>query len=320
LVSPTETTVRRALVTGVRGFTGAYVRDELLAAGYDVVGTLIEAPVPGERNLDVTSIEECRQVLGELRPTHIVHLAASAFVADDDALDMYRVNVIGTLNLLQACADIGHRPDKIVIASSANVYGNAAGVVDENVAPSPVNHYAASKLAMEHLVRTWFDRLPIVMTRPFNYTGRGQSDRFLVPKIVSCFVQRQPFVELGNLEVARDFSDVRTVAHIYRALLEGPAVGEVVNLCSERPYTLHQVVEMVRQASGRDLEIRVNPSFVRANEVNVLVGSAAKLRRLVPDAAPIPFADTIKWMVQRGETLEEPIGCSAKESFPPASL
>ncbi|WP_126877730.1 NAD-dependent epimerase/dehydratase family protein [Paraburkholderia kururiensis] len=297
---PSEQTGRRVLITGARGFTGAYVRDELQRAGYEVVGAVghTHTAEANEHVLDITSLEACRRVIGEVRPTHIVHLAAISFVAHDDALDMYRVNVLGTLNLLQACVDVGVQPQKILVASSANVYGNAAGVVDENVMPAPVNHYAASKLAMEHLVRTWFDRLPIVMTRPFNYTGRGQESRFLVPKIVSHFVQRKPFIELGNLDVARDFSDVRVVAATYRALLESEAAcGQTVNVCSEHARTLHEVIDMVREASGHDLEVRVNPAFVRANEVKVLVGSAARLRSLVPDVKPIDFAETIKWMV-----------------------
>lgn len=298
MASHSEPVTRRALVTGVHGFTGAYVRDELLGAGYEVTGTLVGAAGAHERTLDITSLDECRRVIEELRPTHIVHLAAISFVAHDDTLEMYRVNVLGTLNLLQACADVGHRPDKILIASSANVYGNAAGVVDENVVPAPVNHYAASKVAMEHLVRTWFDRLPIVMTRPFNYTGRGQSERFLVPKIVSHFVQKKPVIELGNLDVARDFSDVRTVAHTYRCLLETDVTDEVVNVCSGRPYTLQEVLDMVRSSTGHNLEVRVNPDFVRPNEVKMLVGSANKLRRLVPDLVPIDFPRTIEWMIR----------------------
>ncbi len=293
--------VGRVLLTGARGFTGVYVRDELERAGYEVIGTLARGEDVGEHEhlLDISSVHDCRRVIGEIRPTHIVHLAAISFVAHDDALAMYNVNVLGTLNLLQACVDVGCHPGKILIASSANVYGNAAGVVDESVAPAPVNHYAASKLAMEHLVRTWFDRLPIVVTRPFNYTGRGQEARFLVPKIVSHFVQRRPVIELGNLDVARDFSDVRMVASIYRSLLSGKAAGEIVNVCSERAYTLHQVVDMVREASHHNLEIKVNRAFVRDNEVKMLIGSAAKLRQLVPDVEPIDFADTIRWMVER---------------------
>ncbi|WP_436017830.1 NAD-dependent epimerase/dehydratase family protein [Trinickia sp. LjRoot230] len=291
---------RRVLITGVRGFTGTYVSHELRRAGYEIVGTVARNENVGEDEhfLDISSLHECRRVIGEVRPTHIVHMAAISFVAHDDPLDMYRVNVVGTLNLLRACVDVGCQPEKILVASSANVYGNAEGVVDETVPPAPVNHYAASKLAMEHLVRTWFDRLPIVVTRPFNYTGRGQESRFLVPKIVSHFVQRKPFIELGNLDVARDFSDVRMVARIYRSLLEGSAASEVVNVCSERAYTLHRVIDMVREESRHDLDVRVNRAFVRDNEVKMLIGSAAKLRQLVPDVEPIDFADTIRWMVQ----------------------
>jgi GDP-6-deoxy-D-talose 4-dehydrogenase len=297
LGSRSDAAARHALITGVHGFTGAYVRDALHEAGYAVTGALVGDAGENERTLDITSLDQCREAIDETRPSHIVHLAAISFVAHDDAVEMYRVNVMGTLNLLQACADVGHSPQKVLIASSANVYGNAAGVIDESVPPAPVNHYAASKVAMEHLVRTWFDRLPIVMVRPFNYTGRGQSERFLVPKIVSHFVNKKPYIELGNLDVERDFSDVRRVAHIYRALLENDVAGETVNVCSERPYTLQDVVRMARDASGHDLEVRVNPAFVRQNEVKKLVGSAVKLQSLVPDAPVIDFESTIQWMV-----------------------
>ncbi|WP_233446458.1 GDP-mannose 4,6-dehydratase [Paraburkholderia terrae] len=290
--------MRRVLITGAHGFTGAYVREELVSAGYQVTGTCIGGlPREGEVRLDITSMDDCRHVIETVRPDFIVHLAAISFVAHEVPLDMYQVNVLGTLNLLQACADVGHRPDKILIVSSANVYGNAGGVIDESITPAPVNHYAASKLAMENLVRTWFDRLPIVMVRPFNYTGRGQAARFLIPKIVWHFVNRRPVIELGNLDVARDFSDVRTVAKLYRSLLESDAQSEVVNICSGKPYTLEEVIDMVREASGHNLDVQVNPAFVRENEVKTLVGSPDKLRQLAPGIESIDLRDTIKWMV-----------------------
>ncbi|BCZ78704.1 GDP-mannose 4,6-dehydratase [Paraburkholderia terrae] len=290
--------MRRVLITGAHGFTGGYIRDDLVSAGYQVTGTCVGGlPREGELRLDITSLEDCRHVIETVRPDFIVHLAAISFVAHEVPLDMYRVNVLGTLNLLQACADVGHRPDKILIVSSANVYGNAGGVIDESIAPEPVNHYGASKSAMENLVKTWFDRLPIIVVRPFNYTGRGQAARFLIPKIVWHFVNRRPVIELGNLDVARDFSDVRTVAKLYRELLESDVGSEVVNICSGKPYTLEQVLETVSEASGHKLEVRVNPAFVRENEVKVLVGSTEKLRRLAPEVQPFDFSETIKWMV-----------------------
>ncbi|EIM96486.1 NAD-dependent epimerase/dehydratase [Paraburkholderia hospita] len=296
---PSQPVVHRVLITGASGFTGAYLREELADAGYEVIGTTAGASQANERTLDITSLPDCRRLIGELKPEFIVHLAAISFVAHDDLLEMYNVNVIGTTNLLRACIDVGHEPRKILIASSANVYGNTEGVVDEDTPAAPVNHYAASKLAMEHLVRTWFDRLPIVVTRPFNYTGRGQSERFLVPKIVSHVVQRRSFIELGNLDVARDFSDVRTVVRAYRALLEAPVSGETFNVCSGNPRSLLDILDLVRHSSGHDLQVRVNPAFVRHDEVKMLAGSSDRLRRIVPDVNDIDFCDTIDWMLAR---------------------
>jgi GDP-6-deoxy-D-talose 4-dehydrogenase len=294
----------RTLVTGLKGFTGAYLAEELGAAGHAVTsgsrGEASEgsvAPAKGS-DFDITSLDECRRVIDELRPDYLVHLAAISFVGHSNDLDFYRVNVLGTLNLLQACEDVGHRPRKILIASSANVYGNVqSDAIDETFPLAPVNHYAASKMAMEAMVRTWFERLPIVMTRPFNYTGRGQSERFLVPKIVSHFVRREPVISLGNIDVARDFSDVRYVAQVYRALLESDVVGETVNVCSGQPYTLASILERCSELTGHQLKVEVNPAFVRKTDVKTLAGSPAKLRALVPAAKPVAFDDTLRWML-----------------------
>jgi nucleoside-diphosphate-sugar epimerase len=288
------------LLTGANGFTGVYMRAELEAGGYDVVGAVVGAPAgQHEVALDITSPDNCRSVMEAVRPDYLVHLAAISFVQHADAEAFYRVNVIGTLNLLQALADAGVSPQKVLIASSANVYGNAtAGVIDESQPPQPVNHYAVSKLAMEHMVRTWCDRLPIVITRPFNYTGVGQERHFLVPKVVSHFVQRAPIIELGNLDVERDFSDVRMVAHAYRGLLEQDCAGQVVNVCSGRPYSLRDILKMMEEICGYQIDVRINPAFVRQSEVKTLVGSADRLRTLLGGFEVIPLEQTLRWMAQ----------------------
>jgi nucleoside-diphosphate-sugar epimerase len=233
-----------------------------------------------------------------VRPDYIVHLAAISFVGHNDPLDFYRVNVIGTLNLLEACAAVGHTPRKLLIASSANVYGNVSSdAIDESFPVTPVNHYAASKAAMETMVRTWFDRLPILIVRPFNYTGRGQASNFLVPKIVGHFARREASIELGNIDVARDFSDVRYVASAYEALLDSEAAAETVNVCTGTPYTLRDILSKASDLTGHELEVHVNPAFVRQTDVKMLAGSPAKLRSLVPAVEAIPFIDTLRWML-----------------------
>jgi nucleoside-diphosphate-sugar epimerase len=295
------------LITGAHGFTGAHVRAELEAAGYRVVGTRFGVAADDHLNdeisLDITSSTDCRRVMEHVRPDYVVHLAAISFVQHESAEAFYQVNVIGTMNLLQALADTKLTPRGVLIASSANVYGNAGGFLNETRAPQPVNHYSASKAAMEYLVNTWCDRLPIVVTRPFNYTGVGQDLRFLVPKIVSHFVAKKPVIELGNLDIERDFSDVRTVAHIYRRLLESPCAGEVINVCSGRAYSLRSIISTMQQIAGYEIDVRVNPAFVRATDVRTLVGVPDKLRALVGEYETISFEHTLRWMYDAGVTL-----------------
>lgn len=305
MVSPSENAVAGrgcVLLTGANGFTGKYVRAELEAAGYTVIGAIVGAARgPHEVTLDITSLDNCQRVMEKVRPDYLVHLAAISFVQHADADAFYRVNVIGTINLLQAMADAKLTPRRVLIASSANVYGNAtAGVITESQPPQPVNHYAVSKLAMEFMVKTWCDRLPIVLTRPFNYTGVGQEPHFLVPKIVSHFVQRATVIELGNLDVERDFSDVRMVARAYRRLLEKDCAGETVNVCSGHPYSLRYIIEAMQKLAGYEIEVRVNPAFVRQSEVKTLVGSPDKLRAIVGQLGEIPLDDTLRWMHDAG--------------------
>ena len=291
----------RTLVTGASGFTGRYLVENLAGRGHTVIETFAghDEPETATRlRLDITSPENCRHVMESVRPDYIVHLAAISFVGHDDPVDFYRVNVIGTLNLLEACAATGHTPRKVLIASSANVYGNVTSdAIDESFPLTPVNHYAASKAAMETMVHTWFERLPILIARPFNYTGRGQASNFLVPKIVEHFARREPSIELGNLDVARDFSDVRYVARAYEALLTSDAAGETVNVCTGTPYTLREILSAASDMTGHKLQVHVNPAFVRQTDVKVLAGSPAKLRSLVPEVQAIPFMDTLRWML-----------------------
>jgi len=283
----------RVLVTGCTGFTGRYVADALAHAGYAVIDAEHAGP-----QFDLTQPASVRAVVNEARPDYVIHLAALSFVGLNDASGFYAVNAVGTTNLLEALAASKVNPRRVVIASSANVYGNATvEPIAETTPPAPVNHYAASKLAMEMMVRTYGDRLPIVMTRPFNYTGVGQSVNFLVPKLVAHFAQRRAFVELGNLDVVRDFSDVRAVAQAYLRLLAADVPEGVTNLCSGVGRSLRWVLEQLAELSGHSLEIRVNPEFVRASEVHRLVGSSIRMEGALGALPHRDFRETMAWML-----------------------
>jgi nucleoside-diphosphate-sugar epimerase len=213
---------------------------------------------------------------------------------------MYRGNVVGTRNLLDALASASTPPDAVLLASSANVYGNArAGTLDETVPPAPANDYGVTKAAAELIAAIYSKRLPLIVVRPFNYTGRGQSEQFLIPKIVSHARRRMEEIELGNLDVARDFSDVRGVVDAYARLLEAPqAIGGTFNICSGRATSLSEVIELVSRISGHELTARVNPSFVRADEVKTLCGSAAKVEGVIGPLAMLPLEETLRWMIE----------------------
>lgn len=294
----------RALLTGWHGFTGRYVAAELTAAGYEVIGLAHDSDPPAEAVLRANLLDRAavRSAVDEARADVVVHLAAISFVAHGDADEIYRVNVVGTRNLLEALADAGTRPRSVVLASSANVYGNAAvDPIDESAPAAPANDYAVSKLAMEYMARLWMDRLPITLVRPFNYTGVGQSVSFLIPKIVAHFRRGAKVIELGNVDVARDFSDVRDVARVYAAIVAKAPGGETINICSGVAQTLEQVLAMMAEIAGYPIDVRVNPAFVRTNEVKRLAGSNARLRASTGIAPSIPLKETLRWMYSAPE-------------------
>jgi GDP-6-deoxy-D-talose 4-dehydrogenase len=293
--------VRRpcALLTGRSGFTGRYVARELEAAGYEVVG-LSDHRDPADKgsiNVNLLDREAVHAAVSALQPDVVLHLAAISFVAHGDADEIYRVNVVGTRNLLDALASTSKLPQLVVLASSANVYGNADVEPITECAPmAPENDYAVSKCAMEYMARLWMDKLPIVITRPFNYTGVGQSEKFLIPKIVAHFRRGERVIELGNTQVVRDFGDVRDVSRAYLAILESRPVGKTFNICTGVGHSMDDVLAMMTDIAGYQIEKRINPAFVRANEVRRLIGSGALLENAIRLGSRIPLRDTLTWM------------------------
>jgi len=279
----------KILLTGAGGFTGRHFRIMAEAAGHRVIVL--------QSNLTKKSF--LLDELAGLEFDTVVHLAAISFVGHASESDFYAVNVVGTTNLLSALTELSIKPEKVLLASSANVYGNCdVDPIDELQLPAPVNHYAMSKLAMEHMALTYMHRLPIVITRPFNYTGPGQAPHFLIPKLISHFVRKAEHIELGNLHVEREFNDVRMVCEAYLALLNHGVPGQIYNVCTGKVYSLRKIIETLELITEHRIIIDVNPSFVRDNEVNRLRGSADKLHACVGDLPSYGLEDTLYWMLQ----------------------
>jgi len=289
--------MRTALVTGAAGFTGRYVVEALALRGYRVFGAgLGPSSVEDWIVCDLTDKSEVTEMVRRVVPNVVVHLAALTFIPEGNPKDFYNVNVFGALNLLEALAASAKPPSKVLVASSANVYGNTPGELREDMCPAPVNHYAASKLAMECMVKTWFDRLPIVITRPFNYTGPGQDERFIIPKIVGHFKRHEETLRLGDISVERDFSDVEDVAEAYVLLLLSGIQSEVVNVCRGETLSVGNILEEMGEIAGYKIEVESDPSLFRPNDIKRLAGNNQKLRAVTGFAPNIPIRETLRKM------------------------
>jgi nucleoside-diphosphate-sugar epimerase len=278
----------RLLLTGADGFTGRHIEFAAVAYGYAVL------PLKA----DLTNFELLEKEIRASNPTHVVHLAAISDVNDSHQEKYYQVNLFGTLNLLKALEGLEKIPEKVILASSANVYGaNSGQLIKERQEPKPVNQYAMSKLAMEYMSILHAERLPILLTRPFNYTGVGHDNRFVVPKIVEHFLRSASRIELGNLEVEREYNDVRNVAQIYLELLKKGHKGNIYNIASGRTYSLKVVIDLLRNITGQSINVSVNPAFVRKNDIPVLSGDPEKLERCIGRVNWYKLRDTLVWML-----------------------
>lgn len=299
-------TGKRVLITGLNGFTGRYVGMEMSNNGYEVFGINSTQSDKGKHFykvnlLDTHALKIC---IAQIKPHAVIHLAGISSIVHRDPNLFYEVNLIGTLNLLKTLHE--HAPDikSIVLASSANVYGNPNqcpdGKLSENIPAQPMNDYAVSKLGMEYMAGLWMEKLPITIVRPFNYTGVGQSDKFLIPKIVNHFKKKAKSIELGNIDVWREFNDVRVVAQTYRRLSVIVPAGSILNVCTGRVYSLREVVGMAEALTGHSMRIHINPAFVRENEVVKLCGDCSRLKKIVGKITDIALEDTLQWMLESG--------------------
>lgn len=231
---------------------------------------------------DITNLSALEKEILMVEPDEVIHCAGISFVASKDQEAFYRVHALGTSNLLTALTKLPKMPSKVLLASSATVYGNAAVTPTSEIYPlKPIDHYAMSKVAMEEMAKNFFDRLPIIIARPFNYTGPGQHENFLVPKLIKHFANRSPTIELGNLNVEREFNDVSTICQAYIALLKYGIPGEIYNVSTGKLCSLGSVVEALISITQHPIQIYVNPNFVRANEIHRMCGDPKKLMSLL---------------------------------------
>ncbi len=279
----------RAWVTGADGFVGRHLVAAFRAAGDEVLEA--HGPgAPGGMGLDVRDAAAVAARVAEVKPDAVVHLAGASSVAAShaDPAGCVAVNAGGVLNVLAAVR--AHATSaRVLLVSSGEVYGAVAeGSPVSEVAPlSPLSPYAASKVAAE-VLGLQFHRaygLDVVVARPFNHLGPGQSPAFVVPSFARQVVdiragRAAPVLKVGNLSPVRDFSHVLDVVEGYRLLLARGRAGEAYNVCSGEGRSIRAVLEALCRQAGVEVSVEVDPARVRPVELPWLVGSAGKLEAL----------------------------------------
>ena len=279
MVEPSKKVV---LITGISGFTGIHLEAMMSQLGYSVFGTTSSKSANKNHfQCDILNKKDLYNIVSSVKPNFVVHLAAISYVASENINLIYETNVVGTLNLLECLDELNLDIKKVLLASSAAVYGNVEGELDEEMCPKPVNHYGNSKLVMENMAKNYFDKFKIIIVRPFNYTGIGQNKRFLIPKIVDHFKNKSKIISLGNLHTFREYNNVNNFSSIYIELLQSNCSSEVVNVCSGKTYSINNILTMMSEIANHNIEVEINPLFIRKNEITELKGSTQKLIRIL---------------------------------------
>jgi GDP-4-dehydro-6-deoxy-D-mannose reductase len=308
------------LVFGATGFAGRYLVDELLRRGCEVVGAArrldaAEAPHPialdriAMHPCDVTDPEQVRAVLDETRPDAAVLLSgmASPPLANRDPRQAYAVHAMGAVNVLEAVAAAPRRI-RVLVVTSSEAYGSSGihgSPLDEDAALRPTTIYAASKAAADLAAGAFASArgVDVIRVRPFNHTGPGQRQDFVCPDFavqVAAIAagRRAPVIEVGNLEVSRDFLDVRDVVRGYADALEHGRTGEIYNLCSGHGITIRSVLDDLCALAGIRPEVRVVPERHRPAEVPAYWGSGARA------AATLRWVPTTPWRLTLADLLD----------------
>lgn len=251
--------------------------------------------------VDIRREDDVRCALREFKPSEIYHLAGISDVDSSwsDPRLTFEVNVAGTFNLLEAAMGLAS-PPRILNVSTAQVYGASDQPLTEKSAVSPDNPYAGSK-AMAEMLRISFREAKgggIITARSFNHTGSGQLDTFVLPSIAKQFAEieiasRPPKLTVGNIDVKRDFTDVRDVVQAYRALLEKGRAGEVYNVCSGVGVRLSEVIKQFQAVCKTVVTVEVDPALLRPGETPVVVGDLTKIRKETGWSPQIPIEKTI---------------------------
>lgn len=298
----------KAFITGIGGFVGKYLASSLLEKGFEVSGIdRNDAGVKGcnVEECDVLDRERLAEVVGRARPDAIFHLAALSSVKQSfsNPEATKKVSVEGTKNLLNIVAAADFSP-VVLVVSSLQVYGKPDRLpITEGAALRPASPYAEAKVEQEKICREYFKKgLKIIISRSFNHTGPGQSPEFVWPSFAKQIAEieagKGKEIRVGNLDVERDFTDVRDIVRAYLLAVQKCEPGQTYNICSGKAYNIGKMLGVLKSYSAANVEVVVDPGRLRKTDVPVLYGDNSKFCRATGWKPRIPFEKTLKDMLE----------------------
>jgi GDP-4-dehydro-6-deoxy-D-mannose reductase len=309
--------MKKILITGVTGFAGNYLAEHLFSVGgYDVSGTyLLEDSLGSVGNIkdkltlikaDLSEEKSVFKIVEDVKPDVIFHLAALTSPADSfkNPIATLNNNISLEVNLLEAIRRFNLLDTKILITSSADVYGRVAKEnlpIDEETPLMPTNPYSVSKIAQDYLGLSYFlaYKLKIIRVRPFNHIGPRQSPNFVVSAFAKQIAEieknkREPYLLVGNLDSRRDFTDVRDMVKAYVLAIEKGNDGDVYNLGSGVSYEISDVLNKLISLSSSRIGIRKDSALLRPSDDPELVCDSSKFNKLTGWKSQIPIETTLK--------------------------
>lgn len=292
--------MRRLLVTGLQGFVGWHV-EQAVRNSRDPRFELVEP----SSAIEIRDLHTLKSAVKDTRPDCVLHLAAQSFIPEStkDPRATYEVNFFGTLNLLEALKSSGFS-GRMLYVGSADIYGAVSDQdlpIVETHPLRPRTPYGVSKAAAELLCYQWtqdqgFDS---VMTRSFNHIGPGQAEHFVVPDFAKQIAEiklgrREPVIKVGDIDVTRDFTDVRDVVAAYLALIDRGVTGEVYNVCSGREYSIRDMLNELIRLADVQCSVVSDVSRLRTSERRRNRGSFDKLRSCTSWEPRIPVTDSLR--------------------------
>lgn len=292
----------RILITGIGGFVGNILHSMLRDMNYEVYGIDFFSTDKNIVKINITDPVAIQDAMIKISPDFILHLAAISRVDLNEPQNIFNVNVNGTLNLLSACLKLREKP-KIIVVSSSQVYGipeNNTQSLNENADIKPVNLYGASKAAAENIAMAFYNEfdLPVVIARPFNHTGKGQSEHFIIPKLIQAYKKKQKKLTIGNTDISRDYLDVRDVVNAYIKIMQNFHPGEVYNISSGESISLSDIISIIENLSDHKLNIVPDKELFRKNEIVNIRGDSSKIIKETGWEPKYDINETLRWMLE----------------------